>query len=163
MSGWGGIAAIVVAIVAICALIAAVVLKGGVQTTAPSIVALIGFLSLLITGLLTAISVQSIGARLNGHLQQHMVTVEAATTANAAATAAASLLEQNSTVLSANTAILERIHRDTNSKLIDTEAEVRQLREQVAGQSQALALALAEIHAHNAEPPVSHVERGDDS
>jgi hypothetical protein len=132
LNRYTGVAGIVVAIVAICAVLLAVLLKGSVSATAPSIVALIGFLSLLITGLLTAVSVQSIGQRLNGHLREHTVTMAAANEAKTAAEAVAA-------VLAANTKTLERIHLDTNSTLSRTQATVIELREQLRIQGQELA------------------------
>lgn len=127
-----GIVAILVCVVSITALILAVILRGGVSTSAPSIAALIAFLGLLVTSLTTVLGVRNVQAtvvdvqtKLNGHLAKHAEAVDAA---QVAATAAGSVAEQ----LEAARVLLEKIHLDTNSRFAESRQEVAALTAEVA-------------------------------
>lgn len=120
-----GIGAIVIAIVSIAAVILALVLKGGIETSVATIASLVAFLGVLATGLITAISTLDMGRKLNGHLAKHEQAVVAAQTA---AVTAGSVSDQ----LAQARAILDRIHEDTNSNLEETKREVAELKGQVA-------------------------------
>lgn len=64
--------AIVFAIVAIGAILLALILAGHISSTSPSITGLIGFLALLVNGLLTSIAMRDVQQKVNGHLQAHI-------------------------------------------------------------------------------------------
>ncbi len=70
-----GIVAMAVCIVSICLVVLVVVLRGGVTTTAPSIVGLVSFIGLLVSSLASIATVRDVQQKLNGHLHGHAVAV----------------------------------------------------------------------------------------
>jgi hypothetical protein len=66
-----GIVAMAVCVVSICLVVLVVILRGGVTTTAPSIVGLVSFIGLLVSSIASIATVRDVQQKLNGHLHNH--------------------------------------------------------------------------------------------
>lgn len=69
--GWFLVAFTVVTI-SVVALIAAIILRGGVNESAPSVAALISFLGILVTALANVMLTRDVQKKVNGHLAHHI-------------------------------------------------------------------------------------------
>lgn len=70
-----GIVAMACCIISICLVVLVVVLRGGVTTTAPSIVGLVSFIGLLVSSIASIATVRDVQQKLNGHLATHAASV----------------------------------------------------------------------------------------
>jgi len=77
--------AVALVIVAILAVVAVAILRGGISMTAPSVVGLIGFVATLVGLLANLLQTQAVASAVNGHLQQHVEEAEARGAASAKA------------------------------------------------------------------------------